>query len=190
MCRALPCSRMLPGGPSHSQAPNVTILPIPRIKTPEVRRNLESGSSTSENFPSTHSGEWASLPCSKRRSFKKEVEHIVPANRAFIRPVSLWGSPTLQRRLQSLRMDPRASGGVHITRHHLGMAARARCGGRNVCLAGDLCARLSLRRLTHLQRRVTIDGYTNLISLLSFLILMIRVLVKLSVLPGARADDA
>src|SRR5215213_1954159 len=86
-------------------------------------------------------------------------------------------------------MDPRASGGVYITRDLLGMAARARCGGRNVCLAADLSARLSLRRLTHLQRRVTIDGYTNLISLLSFLILMIRVLVKLSVLPGARADD-
>ena len=31
-------------------------------------------------------------------------------------------------------MDPRASGGVHITRDLLGMAARARCGGRNVCL--------------------------------------------------------
>ena len=39
---------MLPGGPSHSQAPNVTILQLPRIKTPEVRSNLESGSSTSE----------------------------------------------------------------------------------------------------------------------------------------------
>ena len=87
-------------------------------------------------------------------------------------------------------MEPRASGGVHITRDLLEMAARARCGGRNVCLAADLSARLSLRRLTHLQRRVNIDGYTNLISLLSFLILMIRVLVKLSVLPGARADDA
>src|SRR5215213_9255794 len=85
-------------------------------------------------------------------------------------------------------MDPRASGGVHITRDLLEMAARARCGGRNVCLAADLSARLSLRRLlTYLERRVTIDGYTNLISLLSFLILMIRVLVKLSVLPGARA---
>jgi hypothetical protein len=31
------------------------------------------------------------LSCSKRRGFKKEVEHIVPANGAFIRPVSLWG---------------------------------------------------------------------------------------------------
>src|SRR5215208_3488424 len=84
-------------------------------------------------------------------------------------------------------MDPRASGGVHIIRHHLGMPARARCGGRNVCLAADLSARLSLRRLTHPQRRVTIEGYTNLISLLSFLILMIRVLVKLSVLPECSA---
>jgi hypothetical protein len=36
----------------------------------------------------------------------------------------------------------------------------------NVCLAGDLCARLSLRRLlTYLQRRVTIDSYTKVISL-------------------------
>src|SRR5688572_20581691 len=87
-------------------------------------------------------------------------------------------------------MDPRASGEVLITRDLLGMAARAGCGGSHVCLAANLPARLSLRRLTHPQRRVTIDGYTNLISLLSFLILMIRVLVKLSVLPGARADDA
>jgi hypothetical protein len=31
-------------------------------------------------------------------------------------------------------MDPRASGGVHITRDLLGMAARDRCGGRHVCL--------------------------------------------------------
>jgi hypothetical protein len=59
------------------------------------------------------------LSCSKRRGFKKEVEHVVPANGAFIRPVSLWGAPTLQRWLQSLRMDRRASGGVHITRTHL-----------------------------------------------------------------------
>jgi hypothetical protein len=60
-------------------------------------------------------------------------------------------------------MDPRASGGVHITRDLLGMAARARCGGGNVCLAGDLCARLSLRRLlAHLERRVTIDSFTTL----------------------------
>src|SRR5215210_7801273 len=65
----------------------------------------------------------------------------------------------------------------------LRIAARARCGGRNVCLAADLSAPLSLRRLTHPQRRVTIDGYTNLISLLSFLILIFRVLVNLSVLP-------
>src|SRR5687767_11266100 len=97
-------------------------------------------------------------------------------------PVSLWGGLTLQRRWQSLRRDPRASGGVHITRDLLGMAARARCGGRHFCLAANLPARLSLRRLTHPQRRVTIDGYTNLISLLSFLILIIRVLVKLTVL--------
>jgi hypothetical protein len=67
------------------------------------------------------------------------------------------------------------------------MATRARCGGRNVCLAANLPARLSLRRLTHPQISVTIDGYTNLISLLSFLILMIRVLVKLSVLPECSA---
>jgi hypothetical protein len=32
-------------------------------------------------------------------------------------------------------MDSRASGGVHITRYLLGMAARARCGRRNVCLS-------------------------------------------------------
>jgi hypothetical protein len=38
-----------------------------------------------------------SLPCSKRRGFKKGVEHIVPANGAFILPVSLWGGPYLQR---------------------------------------------------------------------------------------------
>src|ERR671920_1768926 len=31
----------------------------------------------------THLVEWVSLPCSKRRSFEKEVEHIVPANGAF-----------------------------------------------------------------------------------------------------------
>ena len=31
----------------------------------------------------------APLPCSKRKSFKKEVEHGVPAKGAFIRPVSL-----------------------------------------------------------------------------------------------------
>jgi hypothetical protein len=63
------------------------------------------------------------------------------------------------------------------------MAARVRCGGNNVSLAADLCARLSLRRLlTYLERRVTIDSYTNVISLWSALILMIRVLVKLSLL--------
>jgi hypothetical protein len=50
----------------------------------------------------------------------------------------------------------------------------ARCGGGNVCLAGDLCARLSLRRLlTYLERRVTIDSYTKVISLWSALLLMI-----------------
>jgi hypothetical protein len=55
----------------------------------------------------------------------------------------------------------------------LGMAARARCGGGNVYLAADLCARLSLRRLlTYLERRVTIDSYTKVISLCSALLLM------------------
>src|SRR5215203_1734723 len=33
------------------------------------------------------------LPCSKRRGFKKEVEHIVPANGAFIRPCLPVGWP-------------------------------------------------------------------------------------------------
>jgi hypothetical protein len=37
--------------------------------------------------------------------------------------------------------------------------------GGNVCLAADLCARLSLRSLTHLDRGVTIDGYAKVISL-------------------------
>ena len=87
-------------------------------------------------------------------------------------------------------MDPRASGGVHITRDLLGMAARARCGGGNVCLAADLSVRLSLRRLlTYLERRVTIDSYTNVISLWSALILMIRVLVKLSVLTDPHLQE-
>jgi hypothetical protein len=40
----------------------------------------------SQRAPSTHLVEWASLPCLKRRDFKKGVEHIVPANGAFIRP--------------------------------------------------------------------------------------------------------
>jgi hypothetical protein len=54
------------------------------------------------------------------------------------------------------------------------MAAGARRGGRHVCLAADLFARLSLRRLlTYLERRVTIDSYTNVISLWSALLLMI-----------------
>jgi hypothetical protein len=35
------------------------------------------------------------------------------------------------------------------------------CGAGNVCLAGELSARLSLHRLTHLDRSVTIDGYTK-----------------------------
>ena len=61
-------------------------------------------------------------------------------------------------------MDPRASGGVHITRDLLGMAAIVRCGGGNVCLAADIIAPLFLRSLTHLERRVTIDGYTKVIS--------------------------
>src|SRR5215213_6177326 len=87
-------------------------------------------------------------------------------------------------------MDPRASGGVYITRDLLGMAARVRCGGRNVCLAGDLSARLSLRRLlAYLERRVTIDSYTKVISLWSALILMIRVLVKMSVLADAYLQE-
>jgi hypothetical protein len=67
--------------------------------------------------------------------------------------------------LQSLRMNPRASGGVHIIRDPLGMAARAGCGGGNACLAAALSARQSLRSLTHLDRSVTIDGYTKVISL-------------------------
>src|SRR5215212_2501234 len=71
------------------------------------------------------------------------------------------------------RMDPRVPGGVHITRHYLGIPARVRCGGRNVCLAGELSAHLSLRRLlTYLERRVTIDSYTRVISLWSALLLM------------------
>jgi hypothetical protein len=37
--------------------------------------------------------ESASLPCSKRRGLKKEVEHIVPANGAFIRPCLPVGWP-------------------------------------------------------------------------------------------------
>ena len=41
---------------------------------------------SSKNSPSTHSVEWASLPCSKRRGCKKEVEHIAPANGATICP--------------------------------------------------------------------------------------------------------
>ena len=49
----------------------------------------------------------------------------------------------------------------------------AHCGGGNVCLAADLCAHLSLSRLlTYLERRVTIDNYTNVISLWSALLLM------------------
>ena len=63
--------------------------------------------------------------------------------------------------------------GVHITSGLLGMAARGRYGGRNVCLADYLSAHLSLRRLlTYLERRVTIDSYTNVISLWSALLLM------------------
>ena len=61
-------------------------------------------------------------------------------------------------------MDPRASGGVHIIRDLLGMPLARYCGG-NVCLAADLCARLALRSLTHLERSVTIDGYTKVSSL-------------------------
>jgi hypothetical protein len=68
---------MLPGGPSHSQAPNVTILQLPRIKTPEVRRNLESGSSTSENYPSTHLGEYGSPE-------KVQKPHVVGTGLRFI----------------------------------------------------------------------------------------------------------
>src|SRR5215218_2122016 len=41
---------------------------------------------SSQRAPSTHLVEWASLPCSKRRDFKKGVEHIVPANGALICP--------------------------------------------------------------------------------------------------------
>ena len=67
--------------------------------------------------------------------------------------------------MQSLRVDPRASGGVRISRDLLGMPAIVRCGGRNVCLAADLCARLSLRSLRRLDGSVTIDGYTNVICL-------------------------
>ena len=52
---------------------------------------------TSENTPSTHSGEWASLPRSKRRGVKKGVEHIVPANGAFIRPCVPAGWPPPSR---------------------------------------------------------------------------------------------
>jgi hypothetical protein len=37
--------------------------------------------------------EGASLPCSKRRGFEKGVEHIVPANGAFIRPCVPVGCP-------------------------------------------------------------------------------------------------
>ena len=54
-----------------------------------------------------------------------------------------------------------------------GMPAIVRCGGRNVCLADYLSAHLSLRRLlTYLERRVTIDSYTKVISLWSALLLM------------------
>jgi hypothetical protein len=61
--------------------------------------------------------------------------------------------------------------------------------GRNVCLAADLFARLSLCSLTHLDRSVTIDSYTNVISLWSALILIIRVLVKLSVLTDSYLQE-
>ena len=50
-------------------------------------------------------------------------------------------------------MDPRASGGVHITRDLLGMAARARCGGRNVCLAEHPTPKLVTDNLDNFSNR-------------------------------------
>src|SRR5215211_816774 len=46
------------------------------------------------------------------------MQHILAANRAFIRPCVPMGL-TFKGQSQALRMDPRASGGVHIAYHHL-----------------------------------------------------------------------
>ncbi len=88
----------------------------------------------------THLFEWASLPCSKMRGFKKEVEYIVPANGAFIRPVSLWGALPSRGDCRSLGwiLVPLVgciSLEISLERSLRTMAARAGCGGRHVCLA-------------------------------------------------------
>src|SRR5215217_7733812 len=50
-------------------------------------------------------------------------------------------------------MDPRASGGVYITSDLLGMPARARCGGGNVCLAEHPTPKLVTGNLDNFSNR-------------------------------------
>src|SRR5215211_5944521 len=50
-------------------------------------------------------------------------------------------------------MDPRASGGVYITSDLLGMPARVRCGGGNVCLAEHPTPKLVTGNLDNFSNR-------------------------------------
>src|SRR5215210_4073084 len=90
-----------------------------------------------EVVPRTFFHAFASISLSsmleKDRHFRKDVEHFFLQTEPYLL-LSPCGVRTLQRSLQSLRMDPRASGGVYTTRHLLGMPARVRRGGRNVSL--------------------------------------------------------
>src|SRR5215213_987095 len=90
-------------------------------------------------------------------------------------------------------MDPRASGGVHITRHLLGIAARVRCGGGNVCLAERPPPKLVTDNLDNFSNR----GYSHRLSTPStpqdeatFLLLRGSPALRLSRLPRLSVTEA
>src|SRR5215218_1513694 len=88
-----------PGDMGWGMAPPLGVGTI----TEEYRQTRCLGAPLARRVPECRQGDFrrtllprtrlrASLPCSKRRGFKKEVEHIVPANGAFICPC-LSGGP-------------------------------------------------------------------------------------------------
>jgi uncharacterized protein with GYD domain len=64
------------------------------LRETEVQLRSTRERRSSQNFPSTHSGEWASLQCSKRRGLKEGSSILYPQMEPLFAPVSLWGGPT------------------------------------------------------------------------------------------------
>ena len=78
----------------------------------------------------------ASLLCSKREAARRESSIFSCKTGPLFAPVSCGVARDPPEVIAVLRMDPRASGGVHI-REISQEWQLAHCGGRNACLAAD-----------------------------------------------------